>query len=80
MKQFIRNIFYIDFPARGAFAGIVLFIFGTWSYFSLLTASGKIHGMIFYPLVGHLPLTIALLFAPTIYTIRVTLPFFADNA
>ena len=69
MKQFIRNIFYIDFPARGAFAGIVLFIFGTWSYFSLLTASGKIHGMIFYPLVGHLPLTIALLFAlPVLFT------------
>lgn len=63
MKQIFRNIFYIDFPARGAFAGIVLFIFGTWSYFSLLTASGKIHGMIFYPLAGHLPLTIALLFA-----------------
>lgn len=63
MKQFFRNIFYIDFPARGAFAGIVLFIFGTWSYFSLLTASGKIHGMIFYPLAGHLPLTLALLFA-----------------
>ena len=63
MKQIFRNIFYIDFPARGAFAGIVLFIFGTWSYFSLLTASGKIHSMIFYPLAGHLPLTLALLFA-----------------
>ena len=63
MKQFFRNIFYIDFPARGAFAGIALFIFGTWSYFSLLTASGKIHGMIFYPLAGHLPLRLALLFA-----------------
>ena len=69
MKQIFRNIFYIDFPARGAFAGIVLFIFGTWSYFSLLTASGKIHGMIFYPLTGHLPLTIAFLFAlPALFT------------
>ena len=61
IRQLFRNIFYTDFPARGAFAGIVLFIFGTWSYFSLLTASGKIHGMIFYPLAGHLPLTVILI-------------------
>ena len=62
MRQFFRNIFFIDFPARGAFAGIVLFVFGSWSYFSLLPASGKIHGMIFYPLFGSLPLTVMLLF------------------
>lgn len=62
MQQFFRNVFYTDFPAQGAFTGIILFLFGSQIYGSLLTVSGKIHGFIFYPLAGFLPLTLVLLF------------------